>query len=631
MKLQTLLTALLVFGLSASCSSIKDPGSKENSSEYPLVKWDLSDLFKSKKDWSSARAKLKEEFKPLMACKGKLTRSSSQLYVCLEKMFAVKLKLSEISSWAGLQKSADSMSSETSEMTDQARDLFSQYAQSISFFAPEISKAGRKKILRFQRENRKLASYSQYLRDIFVQSKHILGPNEEAVISAFRPVIGNASSTYGLLSNADIIWPTVKLSTGDAVIDVAGYSKYRQSRNRSDRRKVFDAFYGTLKKYERTFGSTLSQSIKSRTIEAKLRNYDGALSNALGSGNIPQEVYRTLVEQVNDSLPTFHRYLKIRKHLLGVKNQEYIDIYPSVVESENKFPIEKARQMTIEAVAPLGDDYVTRLSSATQKNWMDIYPRKGKRSGAFMSGSAYNHHPYVFLNHQDDYNSVSTYAHEWGHAMHTIYSNDNQPYAKARYSIFVAEIAAIVNEALLLEKAVQEAKSDEEKLFYLDYTLEFIRGTYFRQTQFSEFELKLHEIIENGGALSGQKISKIYGEIVRKYYGHGQGVMEVNEKFFPEWAFVPHFYYGFYVYQYSTSISAAYYFAEKILNGDKDVLRRYQAVLKAGGSKYPHEILLDAGLDMTKPDSYKAIERKANRVMDEMEMILKKQGRLPKV
>ena len=316
--------------------------------------------------------------------------------------------------------------------------------------------------------------------------------------------------------------------------------------------------------------------------------------------------------------------------MLGLKKQKYSDVYPPVVKATKRYPIDKTRKMTLEAVAPLGKDYVSKLTAATEKNWMDVYPRKGKRSGAFMSGSAYNLHPFVFLNHQDDYNSASTYAHEWGHAMHSIYSNREQPYAKSSYSIFVAEIAAIVNETLMIEKAIKDAKTDEEKLFYLGYALESIRGTYFRQTQFGEFELALHEAIEKGEALSGQKISKIYGKIARKYYGHEKGVMTIDENFFSEWAFVPHFYYGFYVYQYSTSISAAYYFSDKILSGDKGVLKKYQTLLKAGGSKYPHELLLDAGLDMSRPDAYRAIDRKANMIMDEMEGILKKQGRIPK-
>ncbi|MCJ8277203.1 MAG: oligoendopeptidase F [Bdellovibrionales bacterium] len=626
MKAFLIVTSMMFFLTHSVDVSAASSKAKESSE----TNWNLKGLFKSKSQWNRARKQVKKDLKPLRACKGKLGKSAQQLQSCLDKKFKTQLKVSEIYQWASLQKSTDSMSAKNTEMTGQAGDLYSEYGQAISFFAPELASLGKDKIEKFQKENKNLKTYSQYLRDVLVQSKHILSSKEEAVISAFRPVIGNASSTYGLLTSADIEWPKVKMSTGEATIDVAGYSKFRQSSNKSDREKAFNAFYGTLKKYERTFGSTLAQAVKSRTIEAKLRGYDNALSQALGSDNLPQKIYRTLVKEVNNSLPTLHRYLKLRKEMLGLKKQKYSDVYPAVVATKEKYSIDKTRKMTIDAVAPLGKDYVTRLTEATGKDWMDVYPRKGKRSGAFMSGGAYNLHPFVFLNHQDDYNSASTYAHEWGHAMHSIYSNKNQPYAKSDYSIFIAEIAAIVNEVLMIEKAVKDAKTDEEKLYYLGYALESIRGTYFRQTQFGEFELKLHEAIEKGEALSGQKISKIYGDIARRYFGHVKNVMFVDEKFFTEWAFVPQFYYGFYVYQYSTSISAAYYFAGKILKGDKDVLKKYQKLLTQGGAKYPHELLLDAGLDMSKADAYRAIDKKANLIMDEMEGILKKQGRIPK-
>jgi oligoendopeptidase F len=613
------------------CFSQTSFGAKNKTKKNPpQIEWDLSDMFKNKRDWSRAKKRLAKDFKKIKKCEGRLTNSAKDLEECLELLFDVGLKSTEIYSWASLQSSTDALSSEKTAMAKQAQDFSSQFHQASSFYAPEIAKAEKKKIEGFQKENKNLKIYSQYLRDVFVQSKHILSAKEEALISAFRPVVKSASGTFGLLSSADIEWPSVEMSDGKAKIDVAGYSKYRNSENRGDRNKAFQAFYGVLGKYERTFGSTLSQSVKSRTIEAKVRGYDNALSQALGNDHLPEKIYRTLVKEVNKSLPTLHRYLKIRKQMLGLKKQNYSDIYPPVVESQTSYPIEKARKMTIDAVKPLGQDYVTKLASATSKDWMDVYPRKGKRPGAFMAGSAYRLHPYVFLNHQDDYSSASTYAHEWGHALHTLYSNEAQPYPTSQYSIFIAEIAAIVNEALMLEKAIKEAKNDDEKLFYLGYALEFIKGTYFRQTQFGEFELALHDMVEKGDALTGQKISKVFGKIARRYYGHDKGIMNVDEKYFTEWAFVPHFYYGFYVYQYATSIAAAYHFADKILAGDQKTLAKYKEVLKAGGSKYPHEILLDAGLDLTKPAAYKAIDKKANWIMDEMENILKNQKRQPK-
>ncbi|SME99544.1 oligoendopeptidase F [Pseudobacteriovorax antillogorgiicola] len=585
--------------------------------------WDLTELYPSKSAWLKAIDEVKGDAKQVDSCKGTMLANSKNLYSCLSKISGVRKELYRISTWASLQMASDSQNRthiEQSQLTQSlSRDIQTQFA----FVEPELATLPETKLKRFLVENKKLKAFDQYLRNARIQAKHILSQKEEKILSAMQPLAGGSVGVYSMLSNADIEYPTVTLSDGSKVVaNAAGYGKVRQSKNRDDRKMVFEAFYSTLKQYERTFGLTLYQSVQNRVTTAKIRNYPNALSAALGSNQLPEEVYRNLVSQVEKNLPTLHRYLKLKKDIMGLKTMEYHDLYPTLLKIDKDYTIDQSRKDLLAAVAPLGGDYQERLKDATGKAWMDLYPRKGKRGGAFMSGVAYDVHPYVFLNHQDDYNSASTYAHEWGHALHSVLSNEKQDFAKARYATFVAETAAIVNEVLLLDHSLKNAKTDGERLFYLDYAMNFLRTTFFRQTQFAEFELKLHDAVEKGEALSGQKISEIYGNILQRYYGHKEGVVHIDPSYHTEWAFVPHFYYGFYVYTYSTSIAAAFNFAEKILAGDKEALDRYLTMLGAGGSKYPHELFIDAGLDMTKPDAYTPMINKANEYMKEMEKIL---------
>lgn len=588
--------------------------------------WDLTDLVKNEQQWKKQLTKTKEHVKKIKSYEGRLGQSAKVLEEGLKVQEEAYKELSRLCTWAWLQRSTDTMSSSKISNGQKCSQEITKISEASSYIKPEIIKIGKNKIDSFLKENKNLDTYSQFFRTIFDSQTHTLSSQEEGLMSSLYPILQKSAETHTLLLSNDVPWQTVKLSTGDSKINTTEYTKHRGSENRNDRKKVFQAYYNSLAGVESTAGSTLAQSVMTRNSIAKIKNYKNALDHALSSEAIPEKVYRTLVSEVNKSLPTLHRYLKLRGKILGLKKQEYYDAYPIVLKAPRRFPLKDTQSMTLKAVEPLGSNYVEKLKHATQQNWMSVYPDKNKVPGAFMSGSAYDVHPYVFLNHQDNYSSASTYAHEWGHALHTLYTNETQPYAKSDYSLFVAEIAAITNEVLLNQYAIKTAKTDDEKLYYLNEALESIRTTYFRQTQFAEFELAIHEEAEKTGALTGQRISEIFGQIQRKYYGHNKNIMNIDPLYFKEWVFVPHFYSGFYVFNYATSIAGAYFFSDKILNNDKDALNKYITALKAGGSKYPHEILKEADLDLSTTDPYKVIEKKAKQLMDEMELLLKKKG-----
>lgn len=589
--------------------------------------WDLSELAKSEAQWSKELKQTVKAAEKIKSYSGKLGNSSKTLEEALNLSSTSLKNISRICSWSGLQLATDMMSSKNASNSQKCAQQSNLLVEATSYIQPEIIKIGKAKIDVFLKENKNLEPYSQMIREYFDSEAHTLSASEESLITNLSPMLGKSSETYNLLLNTEVKWPSTELSSGLKEIDTTEYYKQRVSKNRDDRKKAFEAYYKGLAQIERTAGSTLAQSVMTRNSLAKIRKYKNALDARLSSENLPEEVYRTLVKEVNNSLPTLHRYLKLRGKMLGLKTQSYYDAYPIATHAPKTFPLKETQELTIKAVEPLGKDYVQKLTNASSKNWMSVYPAKGKKSGAFMSGGAYDVHPYVFLNHIDDYNSASTYAHEWGHALHSIYSNENQPYPKAGYSLYIAEIAAITNEVLLNDYAIKTSKTDAEKLYYINEALESIRTTYFRQTQFAEFELAIHEEAEKTGSLTGQRISEIFGDIQRRYHGHNKNVMKIDPEYFKEWIFVGHFYAGFYVYNYATSMAGAYYFGDKILNKDSKAVEQYINVLKAGGSKYPQEILKDANLDLSTKDPYKFIDKRANQLMDQMEDILKRQAK----
>jgi oligoendopeptidase F len=437
-------------------------------------------------------------------------------------------------------------------------------------------------------------------------------------------VASGPSNIFGILSDADFPYPSVTLADGKSVkLDSSGFSLYRTVPNRADREKVMSTFFGSLGAFRGTFGATMNAQVQSDEFYAKARNYQSALEASLDGANIPTSVYTRLIDGVNRNLPTFHRYLALRKRMMGLPELHYYDLYaPLVASVDLNYTAEQAEQHVMASLQPLGDDYETAAKRAFSERWIDMYPTPGKRSGAYSNSGAYDVHPFMLLNYNGKYNDVSTVAHELGHTMQSYFSNKTQPYPLSGYPIFVAEVASTFNEALLIDHMLKTITDNDTKLSLLGNYLEGIKGTVFRQTQFAEFELRMHEMAEKGEPLTGDALSTLYADITKKYYGHDKGICIVDDYIQHEWAFIPHFYRNFYVFQYATSFTASSALSEKVLAGDPAAIRRYLAFLGAGGSKYPIDLLKDAGVDMTTDEPLELTMRKMNRVMDEIDKIL---------
>ena len=588
-------------------------------------RWDLRDLFPNVSAWNAERNEVEDYFDALAECEGRLGNPKG-LNTCLERYHTALKRLYRVGVYASLLADQDTSQSIPLEMRQQVRRLYTRFSEVTSYMAPELIALGADTIDDFKKRLPRLTRYDRLLEVTLRQAPHVLDPQRESLLASAGAMGGTPSAIYRVLANANIPWPTIELSDGESVrLSQSGYTKYRQVPDRDDRKQVFEAFWSTWQDYEQTMGETFHAHLQQAKFFADARNYDSTLAAALGGTHVPEAVYRNLVKQVNDNLDTLHRYLTLRERILGIDQIEYYDIYPPLVELETDYPIASAKPLVVTAMAPLGEDYVAKLSEGLSARWMDLYPRENKVSGAYMSGSAYGVHPYVLMNYNDDFESVSTLAHEWGHAVHTMLSSETQPFETARYPIFLAEIASTVNEVLLVDDRMQVATTDDEKLYYLGFLLEQWRGTFFRQAMFAEYELQVHEAFADGTPLSGARLSEMYGDILKRYHGHDEGVLTIDPTFHIEWAYIPHFYRNFYVYQYATSITAGAAFAEKILAGDTQARDAYLNMLRAGGSDDPHALLVAAGVDMTTAAPYEAVFRKLNSVMDQIEAILDNQ------
>ncbi len=593
--------------------------------ETEADRWNLNALYATPDKWMEDTQVLEDDLKQFDSCRGTLGKSAKRFKQCWDMNSDLQKRYARIESYASQTRDQDTGASFGVTLKQRADILLNKLESTLAFIRPEILAMGKAKIERFMTQEKGLAPYRQTITNILRAAPHTLDNKSEALVAEFGLATSAGQAVYSTLANADFPWSSVTLSDGKTIkLDASAYTKYRALSNRDDRKLVFDAYWGKFKEFERTFGVTLYEQLKRDWVYAKVRNYPSTLAAALDENKLPVAVYDRLIEQANANLPTLHRYFKLRAQMLGVSNLGYHDLYPSLIKTDREYPLSEGIKIMLDSAKPLGDDYVAAMKKGLASRWVDVYPRPRKRSGAYCNGSAYDVHPYVLLNYNDNYEAVSTMAHEWGHAMHSYLANKSQSFFDSNYSTFTAEIASTTNELLLLDSVLKVAKNDDERLLYLGSALEKLRGTFFRQSMFAEFDRITHDKVDKGEALSGEDFTKIYGDLLKRYHGDKEGVLKIDDKVMVEWANIHHFYLRFYVFQYATSITAGTAFGDAILKGTPGARERYLNILKAGGSTYPYEMVKAAGVDLATPAPYQALISRMNQIMDQIEAILAK-------
>jgi oligoendopeptidase F len=587
--------------------------------------WNLTDLYPDDAAWEKAKTEVPGLLAAVEPYRGHLGDSAASLASGFEALYRLRKETARLGTYASLLSDMDTRKPGPQGMKQAISQLRADVRARTAWFDPELLALPPTRLDSLLASEPRLTPYRRHLERLAAKRPHTLDARGEEIMGLESALDDDGDTVAGLLLDAEIPWPTITLSDGSSLrVDVAGYSRGRALPSRVDRVATYTAFYGELSSFQQALAASLATTVKGHNIKARVRSYPSTLEASLAESEVDPAVYEMLVREVNASLPTLHRYLKLRARMLGVGDLAYFDLYPSLVKDvQDNYPWPAATETVLAALQPMGSDYVDYLRRAFAGGWVDVYPREGKRSGAYMAGSAYDVHPYMLLNHLDDYDSTSTLAHEAGHMMHSAYTNRAQAYPTADYETFVAEVASVTNEWLLFDYTLEHASSDDEKLAILGQFLESARTTVFRQTMFAEFELAIHRMIESGRPLTSESLGAAYLELLRRYHGHDQGVCRIDDAYATEWAFVPHFHYNYYVYAYATSFIAANAFSENILTGTHGGAQGYvDRLLKAGSSKPPVQLLKDAGVDMTTPAPFQSMMRAMNRIMDQMEEIL---------
>jgi len=588
-------------------------------------KWNLADVYTDAATWRARKEAIAKEIPSIRSFEGRLGQDAGTLADALDLMTRLDKELSRLYVYASMVADEDARLSEPQGMQQEMQNLYASFGAQASYVEPELLRVGAQTVERFLSAERRLEPFAFLLRDVVRRAAHTLSDAEEKLLADASPLASSATNIYTILSNADFPYPTITTSAGEAVkVDQAGYTALRASANRDDRKAAMSTFFGALGNFSRTFGTTINSSVQKALFYSRAKKYGSNLEAALDGPNIPVSVYMRLIEGVNQHLPTFHRYLKLRRRVMALPDDlHYYDLYAPLVSSvELRYTPEEAQAHVVSAMRPLGGDYTGVLERGFRDRWVDWYPTEGKVSGAYSNGGAYDVHPYILLNYLGQYNDVSTLAHELGHTMHSYYSNKVQPYPTANYTTFVAEVASTFNEALLIDHVLKQIDDAPTRLSLLGNLLEGIKSTVFRQTQFAEFELRLHEMGEKGQPITGDSLCELYLGICRRYYGHAEGTCVVDDYIQHEWSFIPHFYREFYVFQYATSFCAAEALSAKVLGGDTATRDRYLTFLTRGGSKYPIELLREAGVDMTTDEPLTLTMARMNAVMDQIEKLV---------
>lgn len=582
--------------------------------------WRLEDIFANDDVWEKEFNEVKSLLPGVQGFQGKLGESADQLYNALQLQDKLLERLGRLYTYAHMRYDQDTTNSFYQGFDDRIKNLYSQAGSALAFIVPEILAVDEQKIKSFLAEKEGLKLYEHALEEINLQRPHVLSAEQEALLAEASEVMSSPSNTFGMLNNADLEFPSIKDENGEEVEITHGrYIRFLESEDRRVREDAFKAVYKTYGSFKNTFASTLSGNIKKDNFNARVRKYDSARHAALAANNIPESVYENLVNTVNDNLHLLHRYVKLRRKVLGLEKLHMYDLFTPLVKNvKMEIPYAEAKDYVLKGLAPLGEEYNNVLKEGFENRWVDVYENKGKRSGAYSSG-AYGTNPYILMNWQDNVNNLFTLAHEFGHSVHSYYTRKTQPYPYGSYSIFVAEVASTCNEALLNDYMLKTIDDEQKRLYLLNHYLEGFRGTVFRQTMFAEFEHMIHTKAQNNEALTADSLTKDYYELNKKYFGDED--IEIDEEIGLEWSRIPHFYYNYYVYQYATGFSAATALSKQILEEGQPAVERYIDFLKAGSSDYPIEVLKKAGVDMTssKPieEALKVFEEKLNE-MEEM-------------
>lgn len=573
--------------------------------------WRLEDIFATEEDWESEWKDLKEDLVKAESFKGTLGESADKLFTALQFQDEIFERLGRVYTYSHMRYDQDTTNSFYQSMDDRAKTLYSQAASAFSFVVPELLGIEERRVEQFLKEKEELRLYEHSLEEINKQRPHVLTAEQEALLAQASEVLGASSNTFGMLNNADLVFPTIVDENGNEVEITHGrYIRFLESEDRRVRKDAFKGVYATYGQFKNTFSSTLSGAVKNHNFNAKVRKYESARHAALSNNNIPESVYDNLVNTVNENLHLLHRYVDLRKKVLGLDELHMYDLYtPLVKEVKMEIPYEEAKEYLLKGLAPLGEEYLQVLKEGFENRWVDVEENKGKRSGAYSSG-AYGTNPYILMNWQNNVNNLFTLAHEFGHSVHSYYTRKTQPYPYGNYSIFVAEVASTCNENLLNDYLLKTIDDEKKRIYLLNHYLEGFRGTLFRQTMFAEFEHLIHEKAQKGEALTADMLTKEYYELNKKYFGDN---IVIDEEIGLEWSRIPHFYYNYYVYQYATGISAATALSKQILEEGQPAVDRYIEFLKSGSSDYPIEVLKKAGVDMTEADPI----REALKVFDE--------------
>jgi oligoendopeptidase F len=588
--------------------------------------WDLTPIYKDETAWRDAREGIEKRLPRLAAFQGHLGQSTDSLYAAVTFLMDLRRDLEHVQTYSSMLADEDTRDSHHQEMKQSGEQTGVKVASASAFVRPEILAIGPDKVRQMIADPR-FKDYRPWFDDLLRYAPHTLSAAEEKVAAESGRMSGAGYNVRDVFNNAEMPYPTVTLSDGTRVrLDDAAYTQYRQSLVRADRDTVFHAFWRAHQAFQGTYGAALNGQVQAHVFDMTIHHYNSCLEDAMFGDNIPPKVYHQLLDDVHANLPTLWRYLRLRQRMMGVSQLRYEDLYaPIVREVELHFTPEQAMAVTLEAVKPLGPAYVDTLRKGFDSRWLDWMPSTGKASGAYSTG-CYGVHPYQLMNFTGLYDEVSTLAHESGHSMHTYLSDSHQAFPTHNYATFVAEVASTLNENLLLHRMLDRTTDRNTRLFLLGSYLDNLRTTLFRQVLFAEFELAIHDKVEKGETLSGESMSKLYLELVRKYYGHDKGVCKVDDLYGVEWTYIPHFFYDFYVYQYATSIIASTSIASGIRDEAKagKTTRRdaYMRMLESGSSKYPVDLLKDAGVDMTTSTPFQSAIREMNSVMDEMEKLL---------